>query len=410
MSWQDRIDNTKFSITTGDGKVYFPLWKTAEKSKEYNTSKFDFIRVSGSLIERKLPQAANYPLTFYFDGADCIEKSEAFERSADDSRVWTVVHPFYGTIKGQPISISRKDDNLNITEITVDFWESIDVDYPNANFSVKDNTLERKNKVLEALIFSAEKPVYQTADIQKLKTQNINNQSSFTNVVSEPISIADGLNENYQNAINLALKSSDLLLSDTFEAIRTSQDLLNLPSRIETSIDIRLGAYKLAFSKAKEVLNTVADKLRFESNAGAILANYADASVNPSESDYVVVTQIQQVAQNLSNLYADYLHILDQNTVGIYDTDNAWQPNVTAQNNLYELITYTIANLFNLGFESQQERIVYTTKETNLILLTHQYLGLDANDENIENFRQINNIKNEELFRIKKERKIIYYV
>ena len=155
---------------------------------------------------------------------------------------------------------------------------------------------------------------------------------------------------------------------------------------------------------------TVADKLRFESNAGAILANYADASVNPSESDYVVVTQIQQVAQNLSNLYADYLQILDQNTVGIYDTDNAWQPNVTAQNNLYELITYTIANLYNLGFESQQERIVYTTKETNLILLTHQYLGLDADDENIENFRQINNIKNEELFRIKKERKIIYYV
>ena len=410
MSWQSRLDNTKFSIKTGDGKEFFPLWKTSEKSKEYNTSKFDFIRVPGSLIERKLPQAANYPLTFYFKGEDCIDRAEEFERSADDSRPWTVTHPFYGTIKGQPLSISRKDDNLNLSEITVDFWESIDVDYPNSNFSVKDNTLDKKNKVLESLVFAADKPVYETADIQKLKTQNLNNQTSFVEVVNDKISVAEGLNAKYQNAINKALKTSDLLLEQTFDAIRAGQDLVNLPARIETSLSIRLGAYQLAFDKAKSLLNSVADKLGFESNAGAIIANFADAAVVPSETDYVVVTEIQAVAAQLSNIYAEYLQILDQNTVDIYEVDNAWQPNVTAQSELYDLVTYTIANLFNLGFESQQERIVYTDRDTNLILLTHQYLGLDANDENIEIFRKVNGIKNDELFKIKKGRRIVYYV
>ena len=138
MSWKDRLDNIDFTITTGDGKVFKPLWKSGEKSKDFNITKYDFIDVDGSLIDRKRPQSNAYPLVFWFQGDDNIEQSNAFEASADDNRLWTVIHPFYGTIKGQPTNLKRDDNNYNVTKVTVDFWQSIDGDFPVDEISIKD--------------------------------------------------------------------------------------------------------------------------------------------------------------------------------------------------------------------------------------------------------------------------------
>ena len=35
MSWIERLD-TKLKITTGDNKVYYPLWQESELNIEYN--------------------------------------------------------------------------------------------------------------------------------------------------------------------------------------------------------------------------------------------------------------------------------------------------------------------------------------------------------------------------------------
>ena len=124
-TWKEKLENIKFSIKTGDGKTYFPLLKITEKSKDYNSSEYDFINVEGTFVDRKKPRGSKFPLVFYFQGDDNIEQCNAFETSADDSRLWTVEHPFYGIIKGQPTNLKRNDSNYNITEITVDFFESI---------------------------------------------------------------------------------------------------------------------------------------------------------------------------------------------------------------------------------------------------------------------------------------------
>ena len=31
MNWKDRLTDIEFTITTGDGKVFTPLWKNGEK-------------------------------------------------------------------------------------------------------------------------------------------------------------------------------------------------------------------------------------------------------------------------------------------------------------------------------------------------------------------------------------------
>jgi hypothetical protein len=61
-----------------------------------------------------------------------------------------------------------------------------------------------------------------------------------------------------------------------------------------------------------------------------------------------------------------------------------------------------------MSFQTKRERIVYTDKKTNVILLTHRYLGMDDEDENIATMIQTNNIKLTELFSIEKGREIKY--
>jgi len=405
MSWINRIENIKFSIKTGDGKEFFPLWKPGEKSIEYNTASFDFIDVEKSLVERKKPKSGKYPLTFWFQGDDNIEQAQEFEDSANDNRYWTVTHPFYGTIKGQPLSMSRNDANYNITEITVDFWETIVFDYPKSNLSIQDNTLVKRDSVManSALSYSSNK-VQKSEDIQKNKQSNALISKSFETIQS------DSTNVDYQNALAKAQKSAENLLVNPNQAILDAQALLSGPSFYDVQVLPRVNAYKTAFNTLFRGFDSVADKLFFESQGATCLASLcSSAVVFDFETDYTIVSEVDYVSTTILELYTTYLDLIDGATTSVYDIESPYSPDAVVLSELHDLVMFTISSLFDLAFDAQQERIVYLPKDSNLVLLTHKYMGL-ASDENMQRFREINNIKLKELFRIKKGRQIKYYV
>lgn len=404
MGWKDKIENIRFTIKTGDGKEYFPLWKPGEKSVEFNTSTFDFINVKDSLIERKNPRSPKYPLTFWFQGDDNIEQAEAFLRSAEDPRYWTVTHPYYGSIKGQPLSITQNDVNYNVSEITVDFWKTIVFDFPKSNLSVQDNSLVRKDAIMENAALSYAGGAPQSADIQKNKEANTLVAKSFDKVQTDETA-AD-----YQNATSQAQKSNDNLLKNPLDAIKKSQQLLNLPATYEIEVLSKVNAYKSAFLSLVKTITTVSDKLWFESMGASAISGFCNAAVNfNSETDYQVATQVESVVSDLVEIFNQYNEIIENATTSIYEVTAPYQPDATVQTQLNDLVIFTIANLYDVAFDAQQERIIYTEKDTNAILLCHKYFG-SANDTNLDRFCEINGIKLRERFRIKKGRKIKYYV
>jgi hypothetical protein len=103
MSWINDIQDKTFEIITGDGKSYFPKWKNAQKSTEYNLTVFDFINTEGSYVDRKKMKGRKFDLEFYFDGESCVDLGNNFELSARDSRKWLLKHPFYGEIYCHPL-------------------------------------------------------------------------------------------------------------------------------------------------------------------------------------------------------------------------------------------------------------------------------------------------------------------
>jgi len=148
MSKLDKLNNVEFQIKTGDGRVFKPLFIPTETSLDFNTNVYDFIDVSGSLVEKKQPKGQKFPLKFYFQGDDVIEQTEDFLNSAKDKRYWIVTHPYYGEKKGHALSTTVNDENLNSNEINVDFIESIVYEYPKSNLSVKDSSLFKCEEVM----------------------------------------------------------------------------------------------------------------------------------------------------------------------------------------------------------------------------------------------------------------------
>ena len=199
--------------------------------------------------------------------------------------------------------------------------------------------------------------------------------------------------------------------------------MITLPAKFALSINVRMkllaalyNDFKslpgVAVSSLSDLINSISvrnNKAYFEANGAAVLMACTNALVNPIDGDYVTRTDVLNASNLLSALYADYLQVLDNAYVPITDNSNSFSASGETQALLQQTIISTIANLADLALNAKQERTVILMKDSNLILLTHKYMGLDANDLNMETFRQINNIKNGRLFNVKKGTKIKYY-
>jgi len=404
MAWKDNLENIKFTIKTGDGAVYYPLWRDSAKSTKLNFAKYDFINVRGSFIDRKESESGSFPLNFYFTGEDNLDQAKAFENSAKDKRLWNVTHPFYGTLSGHPTNIERNDNSFGNTEINVLFWESIADDYPEDSDSIPDEVEDRVVRLNSLGIQNyVSKAQPQTGDINDLKSSI---EISAARFEPDKFSFND-----YRALKNKALGDLNLLIQETLVAISTAQLVLSEPANFERNIRNKIDSVKSAYDEVKSTINQEnrQSKYYFESQAATLIANLAKSSVNPLLDDYILRSDIESVNSELFGLYNDYLATIDANQIPLENINDEYSPDIDLQSSLIDLVTYTSQSLFVLSFDARQERSVILEKDSNLIVLTHRFLGL-ASDENLEIFKRINKIGLSEIYRIKKGRLITYYI
>lgn len=407
MSWIDKLENAVFQITTGDGKLWTPQWRSNSTEKEFNTTVYEFINQEGAFIDRKKVKARKFPLTFWFSGANNIELADAFDLSANDNRAWRLNHPFYGVIIGQPLNISRNDTNFNSTEITVEFWETIRGNFPVRNLSVKD---EIKDKLIQFKDVSAT----EYANKVSLKPADAATILSLSSKINALISNSlDSLNySEYQKYKNDMFAKIDDVITAPSSAIKAVQSVVEAPSNFNASVMSRFNLINSIYGQIKGILGkpTRNNKAYFEAVGGMAIAAIANTLVTPLDGDYVVRTDVASVAVLLNDIYKDYSQALDDGYVNISEIDNSFSAGIGTQEKLKQIVVQTISELGVIAFEAKQERTVLLEKDSNIILLTHKYMGLDAEDLNLSKFRVINNIKNKALFVLKKGRKIKYYV
>jgi len=399
MSWLENIENIPFRITTGDGQVFNPLWISSEKKQEFNFSKYEFINLEKSLIDRRLPKSINYPLEFFFEGDDNLEQSMSFQESAKDRRAWTINHPFYGVIFGQPVSISVSDKKYNTSKFTVDFWETISEE-PLRTLSVAEN--EISEKVLQLQILANEN----YANNVNITSEDISSLRQTLSATRTSIAL---LNRELENQIRNASSVIDSNIDNPLEFIRGFQDLVFTPIQIESEFNQKLNSVRSIFNSLLKDDFSRNDKVFFESQASSLIASFSSEII--TNTSFTTRREVENASNELISFLDDFVEVIDNEQVAVFDREEAWAPNAELLRSVFDIVFFVTENLFSVAFESKQERIVEVEKDTNLIVLAHKFMGgLDVDDEKINTFRNINNIKNDELLLIKKGRRIIYYV
>lgn len=406
MSWQDDLKNIPFEITTGDGRVWYPLLiPNYEKDVEYNGTQYDFIGRVGSLFARRLPRGRSYPLEFAFKGEDNVKVSNLFEKSARNLNSWNIVHPFYGKLLVQPLSLKSISSGFDCTIIQVQVVETIVANQPVEKPDYSD-IIETKRQALHQTALTALTPLSGTIPVK-----NVQYALKVTNNIAARVSTLSKLESEYKsyqkwhkNAINELNNATGI--SQGY--LTNIQGLIDMPAIVTSNIGTRFQLLENTLSYLVTNLVGVAkvgyfEKLFFNLIGGTVISSMSKSLITKNSGDFQTKSEVLLYVNRLKIQYESFL----ENLYNLEDSE--FTPDHDLMFAIHTLICETVAYLYQIMFSAKQERIYYTPRDTNLIVLTHRLYGL-ASDENILTLKTTNKIGLSEILNIKKDRAIKYYV
>jgi hypothetical protein len=411
MSWRENID-TNIVIVCGDGKSFSPLYRISPRSKNYHTAQYNFPNIAGTLVQRRLPESYSQTVDLIFQGPDHLEDIKNFMVSADDPRPWAVYHPMYGNIDVQPISISEDASGLGLTEVRVEWMETIPGVFPNTSI---DPQLAVQGGFENTNIANAE--AYDAAVLDPSPEDRVMMQNNIDNVYENGQSLVT--EEVEANKFYDLYKRSSAKINEGIDrgaqlatAIIT---FMTYPSLFTTSIKARLLLFKrqmIAISNAVTQFNFESQFSAYEMQAGSLMSGMANAAVQTNtDQELNSAPEITDAIQALLDSYGLYLTTLDSLQTEFAGLPGSYTPNPDFATQLDSLVNLAASQLYNVALNAKQERSFVTDVDTNLILLTHRVYGLTPNsDQELNEFMNQNGIGINEILQIKKGRRIVYYV
>lgn len=408
MSWLENI-KTALVIETGDGNKFTPSWLNASKATEYNIAEFDFPNIPGTLVKRSKPRGRKYNLEIYFKGDDHLEQSNEFEKSANDSRAWTISHPFYGRIIVQPVSLAFDNTRYNTTKITGVIIETITEDNPKTTIAPIEK-IEADKELLDTIFEDSfvNDVIPDTDDINTLSENTDTFYNTGLKIASDKLDA-----ENYFNLFNDANAAILEATAEPLAAIRALQAVINAPALFVQGVKARITVFVEQITKLSSRLDdilTPSNKKIYENNVGVALSAMALASSNPQEGDYDSRAKVLEIIDEITVSYNTYLADLDTLQTDTGGDEDSYIPDSESLTGLNNLMNFTLSNLFDIALESKQERSIILNNDSNIVLLAHRFYGLQADDSTIDSLMEINNIGLNEILNIRKGRNIIYLV
>ena len=429
MSWLQKIENS-LTITCGDGKEYTPNYLTATKSVTYNVAEFNFPNIDGTLVQRKAAQGRKFPIEIYFQGEDNLDISAAFERSASDSRSWTLSHPYYGDIIVQPVSLVFDNTKHNVSKITGTLLETISKTRPDSSISPIEAIVEAKAVTDAALgdaYVNAEPPTASGLADFLGKVQGAYEQGK--QYAGEAGSYYDNAMRTAQSAITVSQAAIGSGFTAVATALRATSDAIqfvqSFPADFVSNIEGRFTAMQEQFSRLTEVLIPSSmdneAKEQYALQAGTLISTMAVSTVqqvevnaegnfNTIEQTYESAAQALQAIEFILENYNTFAATMDLLQTENGGSPESYIPSFSGMQALEDLVNLTASNLFNIALNSQQERTVIIQSDSNPIDLTHRFYGLDNADENLERLIRTNNFGLNEYLLVRANTPIVFYV
>lgn len=408
MSWIEKVKNNLL-IKTGNGREFNVLWRNATRSQEYNVAEFEFPEVAGTLVRRSKPKGMRYNIEFYFNGENNLDDAEDFRISADDERAWILVHPFYGSLTVQPISLNYDNTTLNVTRVTGSIVETITDDRPKTSDDPKDKIAAEK------IVFddTAAAAFANNVDPEITDINRMTDNNSLAYAVGKKKVKLTVDSEAYFNLFNSANTKILNASIEPLAAIRELQSVLNAPAIFVDSVRNRLDIFVHQFELLKNTIEGITEpnkKRIYETNQGSVVSSMLLAASTPQAGDYGNRNDVYSTIEIILDSYNTYIQDLDGMQTDNGGDPDSFIPDAGSLIALNGLLNYTISNLFNIALDSKQERTLILEHDQNIILLAHRFYGMQPDDSTITAFIAQNEIGINETLQIRKGRPLKYYV
>jgi len=393
MSWLDRINNIPIRITTGDSKVYEPIFNTLSSSIPLNESVYEFVDKIGGLVVRGKIGVEQFNVELHFTGNDNIDIVEAFKESSKDQRPWIFQNPFIGVKTVQPTNLNISYTNLNDIIVTTTLYETISDLQPESVLDVQSDVLESVENVSKTAIDTA-------TETSTSITKRILDKYKLSAITSEDLEIVITLGNKTLNNV-----------SNATEFMRQNTDFLRAPAKYYASARIRINNCIEAFNELTGALLSLPN---YYVTSGAVLITaLCEAAV--ISSNEIATEQDQPELSNDYRTRNDVLAVIDlisSNATQYFDNvgiiqSNGYLPNYVIIRELFTTLSKTLGQLFIYAQNALQERSYVLPEDLPLVTLVHRLYG---NLDNIDAFVEFNNLEIDNLLIIPKDREVIYFV
>lgn len=377
--------NAMFSITLGDGSVYYPQIENNSSAREFATKETLRVGLQGVRIERGEAGAQVVTLAFGFYGDDANINKRQFLISAGNPAPWRVVHPYMGAFIAQPTSELSFDESpaRAIGKVTLKIVGEFD--------AVKDIEIR-------AAARGQADAVMQAAAEQAPPVPVVT-------VVNAVRGIADGFNwlpnnleqvAALKNKVRQASAAASAAISSPARSMQSMTDLLNFPAEIQSDITRSISATQRAF--AVLIATIAASPSYFGVSSGALAAVSASYAANAS---YINAAQAQSMRSHLERIEMERELLLDAHG-GLMSAD--------AELMLSTLLAMTRGQLIDIAASATSERVYVAERSASPVIfasLLYPDMDIDSATDRLVND---NNIHSEELVSIQKNRELKYYI
>ena len=407
MSWQDRVNNS-LTITTGDGKSYnFKLWIEAAQEMEWNSTDYDYIDVGGTFIDKRNDRGRRFPLKLFFQGDDHLDQSEAFRVSLKDRRFSTINHPFYGILYVQILELRINNAALNLSELQMVAYETITNNTPVSAIDPIQQLQQLKldvNQHCEEEL--GKQPTIQ--DVNTLKLSNSQNYKSGLKIATLPQDA-----QNYFNAFSTASNAINVITATPLQAVDAIIAVITLPAQFQASVQSRISVLLGQMDFLRRTLTGIfspAGKQLFEIQGAQILSSTCLAAIAPLQGNYTNAASVLTIINSIKTYYTQFLADLDTLQGPNGGNPNYFVPGFQLLLSLNQCISLTLTSLLQIALNGKKEISVVLTQDSNMIMLTDKYYGLDDQDVNIQALVDNNGLTVYDTLIIQKGRTILYYV
>jgi hypothetical protein len=401
------------SIRTGDGETFLvhtlPSYSLEE---EYHETEYELVDIDLPLIKKRKLKRREFPLEFYFIGDNHLSESFSFRFSAGHPDPWEIQHPYYDFINCQVTQLKFDDIDLNITKVTCIAKETI-LDGTQVKF------IQNQSDVIQLKSIAVEQAITSDTDItglsiketQTLKQTTTKNYNSAVKIIKDPVDA-----ENYYNAFSKANAAINNLTHEPVVFMREITSLILAPYQFNASVKDKIRILNNQYANFRATLTgltTSASKKLYQLMVSGNISATCNAAATPTQTGIgpvISTTFVQSVQQLINTNYRQFRN--DLGSLQGLNGGNAlfFIPNFDVNQSLNDIVTFTTSALIEIALNGRKEIRYTLTEDSNVILLTHRFYGLDPLDNNIQNFIQQNKIRYKEIaLGLPKGREIVYY-